>query len=126
MSRRRNSNQLVTIFWRDIPTHVNGVEGRDKHQFPLKKRFETAVDRAAMKADLTEASNYIGEVRRESRPAGEDVRSEAEALAADLDATFTLEVLNSYVDNGGFAPGATSPGTSGPQSQSPEGVPSDD
>ena len=116
MSRRRTSNQLVVIYWRDIPTHVNGVEGREKHQFPLKKRFETAVDRAAMKADLTEASNYIGEVRRESRPAGGDVRTEAEALAAELDATFTLEVLNTYVDNGGFTPGTSGPATEGVQS----------
>ncbi len=85
----------------------------------MKKRFETAVDRAAMKANLTEASNYIGEVRRESRPAGDDVRAEAEALAAELDAHFTLEVLNTYVDNGGFAPGTTS-------TPSPEGVHSDD
>ena len=116
MARRRNSNQLVVIYWRDIPTHVNGVEGREKHQFPMKKRFETAVDRAAMKADLTEASNYIGEVRRESRPAGEDVRAEAEALAAELDTTFTLEVLNTYVDNGGFTPGRSGPDSEGIQS----------
>lgn len=85
----------------------------------MKKRFETAVDRAAMKANLTEASDYIGEVRRETQPAGSDVRAEAEALAAQLDATFTLEVLNTYVDNGGFAPGTTS-------TPPPEGVPVDD
>ena len=104
MSRRRSANQLVIIYWRDIPTHVNGVAGRDKHQFPMKKRFETAVDRAAMKAGLTEASNYIGEVRRETRPAGDDPAAEAEALAAELDQHFTLDVLNTYVENSGFAP----------------------
>ena len=109
MSRRRTSNQLVTILWRDIPTHVNGVEGRKKHQFPMKKRFETAVDRAAMKAGLTEASSYIGEVRRESRPAGDDPAAEAEALAAELDDHFTLDVLNRYVENQGFKPEGDSP-----------------
>ncbi len=102
---RRRSAQLVTIYWRDIPTHVNGVDGREKHQFPLLPRFEKAVDRAAMKAGLTEASDYIGEVRREARPAGADPRAEAEALAAELDRSFPLEVLNTYVANGGFAPG---------------------
>ncbi|MFW2383957.1 MAG: virulence factor [Acidimicrobiales bacterium] len=104
MPRRRTGPELVIIYWRDIPTHVNGVDGRTKHQFPLKPRFEQAVDRAAMREGLSEASAYIGEVRRESRPAGEDPRAEAEALAAALDAKFTLETLNIYVANGGFAP----------------------
>ena len=104
MSRRRNSNEIVVIYWRDIPTHVNGVMGREKHQVPLKKRFETAVDRAAMKSGMSEANNYIGEVRRESFAAGDDPKTEAEAYAAELDAKFTLELLDSYVANGGFSP----------------------
>jgi hypothetical protein len=104
MPRRRTGSELVIIYWRDIPTHVNGVEGRTKHQFPLKPRFEKAVDRAAMREGLSEASAYIGEVRREGRPAGDDPRAEAEALAEELDKKFTLETLDMYVANGGFAP----------------------
>jgi len=57
-----------------------------------------------MRVGLSEASAYIGEVRRESRPAGDDPRAEAEALAAELDEKFTLETLDTYVANGGFAP----------------------
>ncbi len=105
MARRGSANQVVVIYWRDIPTQVNGIEGRERHQYPLKPRFEKAADRAAMRAGLSDANSYVGEVRREARKAGADPRAEAEALAAELDATFTLDVLNSFVDNGGHAPG---------------------
>jgi hypothetical protein len=101
---RRRSAQLVVIYWRDIPSHVNGVSGAEKHQFPLKPRFEKAIDRAAMKAGLTEASDYVAEWRRESRPAGADITAEAEALAQDLDEKFPLAVLETYINNSGFAP----------------------
>jgi hypothetical protein len=101
---RRRSSQLVVIYWRDIPSHVNGVSGTEKHQFPLKPRFEKAIDRAAMKAGLTGASDYVAEWRRESRPAGTDITAQAEALALELDEKFPLSVLDTYVENAGFAP----------------------
>lgn len=97
--------QLITIFWRDIPTQVNASMGRDKHQVPLKPRFMQAVDRAAMKADLTEATAYIGEMRRVSAPLiGDDLVAAAEAEAERLDAAFPLDVLNTFVATGGWDP----------------------
>lgn len=103
MPRRRRA-QLVVIYWRDIPSQVNGMAGGEKHQVLLKPRFEKAIDRAAMKAGITTASAYVAEWRRETRPAGEDITAEAKALAAELEEAFPLERLDDYVANGGFAP----------------------
>lgn len=104
--------QLVTIFWRDIPTQVNASLGRDKHQVPLKPRFMKAVDRAAMTAGLTEASDYIGEMRRVSAPLiGTDLEAAATAEAERLDEIFTLEVLNTFVVTGGWDPDRSEPDT---------------
>ncbi len=102
--------QLVTIFWRDIPTQVNASHGRDKHQVPLKPRFMKAVDRAAMIAGLTEASAYIGEMRRVSAPLiGDDLETAANAEAERLDQIFTLEVLDTFVATGGWDPDRPDP-----------------
>ncbi len=101
---RRRSAQLVIIYWRDIPSQVNGMAGGEKHQILLKPRFEKAIDRAAMKAGITSASDYVSQWRRETLAAAGDITSEAKALAARLEDAFPLERLDRYVDNGGFAP----------------------
>lgn len=103
MPRRRHA-QLIVIYWRDIPSQVNGMAGGEKHQVLLKPRFEKAIDRAAMKAGITTASAYVAEWRRESRPSDPDITTAAKALAAELDEAFPLGRLNEYVENGGFAP----------------------
>lgn len=101
---RRRTAQLVVIYWRDIPSQVNGMAGAEKHQILLKPRFEKAIDRAAVKAGITSASAYVAEWRRETLPANGDITGEAKALAARLEDAFPLERLDRYVENGGFAP----------------------
>ncbi len=97
--------QLITIFWRDIPTQVNASLGREKAQMPLKPRFLKAVDRAAMQAGITEASAYVAEWRRVSAPLiGTDLEGAATAEAERLDAAFPLETLNTFVATGGWDP----------------------
>ncbi len=95
---------LVVIYWRDIPSQVNGSSGAEKHQVLLKPRFEKAIDRAAMTAGLTQASDYVNEWRRETQPANGDIAAAAQSLATKLEEAFPLTVLNEYVAAGGFAP----------------------
>ena len=42
--------KMVTFYWRDIPSHVVYKAGREKHRQQLDPKFETAIDRAAMRA----------------------------------------------------------------------------
>lgn len=107
---RRNSG-LVVIFWRDIPAQVNAGTGADKHQVILPRRFQRAIDDAAMVAGKKTASEYVGQWRRVAVaiPAGADaaeLQAAAEAEAQRLDAAFPRDRLQQFVANGGHDPDA--------------------
>lgn len=98
------ATQLVTIFWRDIPSQVNAQEGRKRHQIQLDERFQVAIDRAAMKADLAGSDDYLNEWRRETRPCTDDLEAEALAEVAKIETAFSDETLAEYATNGGLKP----------------------
>jgi hypothetical protein len=102
----RRGNDLVVIFWRDIPAQVNARSGGEKHQVVLPRRFQRAIDDAAMVAGKKTASEYVGEWRRVSVPIpdGSTFAGAADAEAARLDTAFPREELERYVANGGWDP----------------------
>lgn len=103
--RRGNEGGLVVISWRDIPAQVNGGSGESRVQRILPRRFQRAIDRAAMVAGKTEASQYVGEWRRTVIPGDpNDPESAALAAAADLEKAFPMERLNKFVKTGGWDP----------------------
>ncbi|MGZ6997185.1 MAG: virulence factor [Acidimicrobiia bacterium] len=100
--------QLVTIWWRDIPTQVNAQMGRERYQAVLPRRFQRAVDEAAMAAGLTQAADYVAAWRRESdglaatTPA--ELQAAADRAAARIDADYPKARLTTIARNHGFAP----------------------
>ena len=96
--------KLITIWWRDIPMQVIAREGRQTEKRVLDRRFQIAVDKAAMKAGKKSYGDYIEEMRRAERPCGDDIVAEAAAEAARLDAAYTKEVLRELVAAGGEGP----------------------
>jgi hypothetical protein len=98
--------QLITIWWRDIPMQVIAREGRQSEKRVLDRRFQIAVDKAAMKSGKKSYGDYIEEMRRAERPidAGADLATVADAEAARLDAVYTKEVLRGLVASGGEGP----------------------
>ena len=66
MPRRNRGNEIVVILWRDIPAQVNGRVGEDRHQHILARRFQHAIDEAAMVAGKKTANEYVQEWRRET------------------------------------------------------------
>ena len=100
--------QLVTIWWRDIPTQVNAQAGRARSRAMLARRFQRAVDEAAMAAGLTQASDYVAEWRRTTEPytgstTPEAMQAAADAVAARFDADYPKARLVALSANGGFA-----------------------
>ena len=118
--RRAGAGNLIVISWRDIPAQVNAGSGDDRVQRILPRRFQRAIDRAAMVAGKTQASEYVGEWRRTSIPASDDPQAAAIAEAARLEDEFPRERLDVFVNNGGWdpdrlpAPDETPPGAPGP------------
>lgn len=93
--------QLVTIWWRDIPLQVIAREGRKTEKRILDKRFQFAVDKAAMNAGKKAYGDYIEEMRRVERECGPDIEAEADAELARLESAYTKTVLHALIASGG-------------------------
>ena len=103
--RRGDDGSLVLISWRDIPAQVNGGSGENRVQRILPRRFQRAIDRAAMVAGKTQASQYVGEWRRSVIPGdAADPESAAMAAAAELEEAFPRQRLDEFVKTGGWDP----------------------
>ena len=99
--------KLVTIWWRDIPTQVNVQVGRARFRAILPRRFQRAVDEAAMAAGLTHASDYVSEWRRESATvsdanAPDELQARADEVAARFDAEYPKDRLTTLAENCGY------------------------
>ena len=94
--------QLITIWWRDIPMQVIAREGRRTEKRVLDKRFQFAVDKAAMNAGKKSYGDYIEEMRRAERHVdGDDLAVVADAEIARLDTVYTKHVLHRLIESGG-------------------------
>ena len=96
--------QLIVVYWRDIPAQVIVKRGRVSAKRQLAERFEQAIDRAAMRANLRDTDSYLAEWRRaEPVECGDDLEAEAAGAAERLESAFDDARLKQLVDNGGNA-----------------------
>ena len=114
--RRGDGGNLVLISWRDIPAQVNGGSGTDRTQRILPRRFQRAIDRAAMVAGKTQASQYVGEWHRTLIPSNSgDPESAAIEAATELEEAFPRERLDEFVKTGGWDPERNGQGEPAPE-----------
>ena len=94
--------QLTVVYWRDIPAQVIVKKGREAAKVQLNERFEKAIDRAAMKANLRDTDSYLGEWRKVALgEVSDDLQAEAGKKAAALEAEFDEAKLAALVEAGG-------------------------
>ena len=93
--------KLITIWWRDIPMQVIAKEGRQTEKRVLNKRFQFAVDKAAMNAGKKSYGDYIEEMQRSEQPAEGDLTELVDREMARIDAAYTKEVLHALIASGG-------------------------
>ncbi|MCY3768953.1 MAG: virulence factor [Gammaproteobacteria bacterium] len=96
--------KLITVYWRDIPAQVIAKERRQSEKVQLSDRFAEAIDSAAMRGGKGGTDAYLEEWKRVSRNCTEDLRAEAEAEAARLEAAYDKERLLSLIRNHGVEP----------------------
>ena len=101
--RRASADEMVTIYWRDIPAQVKATSNGEKGSWLLEERFQVAIDRAATIAGLTDADDYILEWRRVSAPCVGEPQAAAQAEALRLQDEYTRERVRKLVDQGGLA-----------------------
>ena len=95
--------QLTIVYWRDIPAQVIAKAGRQSAKRQLTERFEKAIDRAAMRANLRDTDSYLAEWRRAAPiECGADLEAEATAAAARLEAEYPDDRLTRLVVAGGL------------------------
>ena len=81
--------EYQVLYWHDIPLQVRSGGRRDRVSQELAPRFQVAIDKAAMAAELAGTDQYLGEFHwsdlqeREGSPA--DVVA---AVAAELEAKY--------------------------------------
>jgi len=92
---------LITIWWRDIPMQVIARDGRRTAKRVLDKRFQFAVDKAAMNSGRKSYGDYIEEMARAERPCSEDIETEADAEVARLETAYAKGVLHRLIAAGG-------------------------
>ncbi|MEX2202189.1 MAG: virulence factor [Dongiaceae bacterium] len=94
--------QITIVYWRDIPAQVIAKKGRESAKRHLGERFEQAIDRAAMRAQLRDTDAYLGEWRRSApQECGDDLEAAATALSEKLVAEFDEDRLKKLVMAGG-------------------------
>jgi hypothetical protein len=82
--------KLIVISWRDVPSQVVVKQGRDTVRVQLSARFQGAVDRAAMRAGKGSSDAYIADWKRgEPRDCGDDLKAEAIAEVARIEAKYS-------------------------------------
>jgi hypothetical protein len=126
MARRSARAEIVTIYWRDIPAQVNGQEGRVRHQVLLSEKFQRAIDRAKSKARIRTAADDVAQWRRTSTPCDGDVASAAAAVAAAIEARYSVDELGRLAFAGGVEAdldGVGAPTASDPHPSASEEVP---
>ncbi len=95
--------QLITVYWRDIPAQVIAKAGRKTAKIQLTERFEQAIDRAAMRADLRDTDSYLEHWRRGAPEAcDDDLEAAAKAAAERLEADYPKERLIELIKQGGL------------------------
>jgi hypothetical protein len=92
---------LITIWWRDIPMQVIAREGRRNEKRVLDKRFQFAVDKAAMNSGKKSYGDYIEEMRRDEKPCGDDLVAAADQEVARIEGAYTKAVLHALIASGG-------------------------
>lgn len=94
--------QLTVVYWRDIPAQVIVKKGRETAKVQLNERFEKAIDRAAMRANLRDTDSYLAEWRRAAPvEVSDDLQAEADKKAAELETAFDDAKLKALVESGG-------------------------
>lgn len=95
----------ILVYWRDIPSQVIVQRGRVREKLMLEKRFQEAIDRAAMRAGKGSSDAYIAEWRRESERIDSD--AELSRIAAEeaerLESSISDEQLAAMIRNNGAA-----------------------
>lgn len=81
--------EYQVLYWYDIPLQVRAGSRRNRVSQELPSRFQVAIDKAAMAADLAGTDQYLSEFRWSEHLEREGTPAEVvAAVVAELDAQY--------------------------------------
>lgn len=91
--------EYQVTYWQDIPSMVTAREGRrNVFKVELDKRFQVAIDEAAMRAKLVGTDAYLEQWRRSAWQQREGSPEEvAKAVAVEVESDFPLGRIREIV-----------------------------
>ena len=95
--------KLITVFWRDIPSHIIFKTKSGKFKKQMSPRFEKAIDRAAMRAGKGSSDAYMADWRREIvKIKTDDPQSIVDQEIELLEQMFSYDLLEKTVKSKGI------------------------
>ena len=90
--------------WQDIPSMVVARDGDDVTKVQLSRRFQEAIDEAAMRLGQIGSDEYLNGWRRSEWTSGSEGHAEmAHEVAHELEDTWSDERITDYLDGLGKA-----------------------
>ena len=99
--------ELITVFWRDIPSQVMAKQGRKTVKRMLSQRFQEAVDRAAMRAGKGSSDAYLAEWRRTRVKCDGDLEAAVQSEVERIEQSYSDESLQMLIRAKGVDPSQT-------------------
>ncbi len=97
--------EYQVVFWRDIPAQVRVRESGNRLSRPLAKRFQVAIDEAAMRAGATGAQDYLDDWHPTEWQAQDgDLNGVVESVVFSLETIYGPSLLRSLIAGGGRRP----------------------
>lgn len=97
--------EVTLVFWRDIPAQVIVGKGRRAAKVQLSERFETGIDRAAMKSGAKDGDAYLADWRKVADgPRDGEAADIAGEIAQELETRYDDTRLKTLISNGGWEP----------------------
>ncbi len=93
--------KLITVYWRDIPAQVIAKHRRKSAKQLLSKRFQKAIDSAAMRAGKGSSNDYLEGWYRVHSECDGDLELAVQVAAKKLEEAYDRDQLLRLVRNKG-------------------------
>jgi len=104
MARKNSSSAgvLTIMYWRDIPAQVTAKAGRSNARRELSRRFQEAIDAAAMKSGAHGTDSYLeGWHKGIAQPCGGDLVAAVDDMVTRLEIEYDSARLKGLIVAGG-------------------------
>ena len=93
----------IILYWRDIPSQIIVKNGRKIAKRMLSKRFQEAIDIAAMRSQSHINNDYLAEWHRgEPQECGNDINSEADDALLSIEFDYNENRLTAITKSDGW------------------------